>query len=377
MCQSAAIVNPANPINPNNKTGCYSNYNFGIFRVLLPWIDGFADDPANRAAKLAAAYIKLVQTHVFEPVGAYGVDAKPPVSGPQADAYAFSYGYPGTSAGHDWGDNSAGVGAAGWYLAINDIAKVLYSLNKNDGRILTTAQMQDMEATRMGWDATQDGTGYRWVEKNGGWGWGSTTLSTTIALFGPGVYGALFVNSDISGPGLQSNWKECAKCQTLVFAGNASAGTCPAGGTHNNTQGKNYLVAMTSSGLIGQANWRWCNKCQALSFAGSSSLGSCSGGGQHDHTGSGNYVLAQTSGGALPADSQSNWKWCKKCQVLAYAADTSKACGAGGLHDYSASGNYIVGYAVGADVVLREAYMKALKPKPTIQIVMAGDAVTR
>ena len=37
-------------------------------------IDGFVDDPPNRAAKLAAAYMKIVQKHVFEPVGAQGVD---------------------------------------------------------------------------------------------------------------------------------------------------------------------------------------------------------------------------------------------------------------------------------------------------------------
>jgi CubicO group peptidase (beta-lactamase class C family) len=362
-CQGSAVVNPANPINPNNKTPCYSNYNFSIFRILLPWINGFVDDPANRPAKLAAAYIKLVQTNVFEPVGAVGVDAKPPATGPQANAYAFAYAYPGTSSGYDWGDNSLGAGAAGWYLAIDDIAKVLYSLNKNDGRILTTTQVNDMETTRMGWDTTQDGSGYRWVEKNGGWGGGGGSISTSIALFGPGVYGALFMNSDFSGPGLQNNWKQCTKCRTLVFAGNASAGACPSGGTHNNTQGQNYLVAMTSSGIAGQSNWRWCNKCQALSFAGNPSPGSCSAGGQHDHTGSGNYVLAQTAGGALPDDSQENWRWCKKCQVLAFAGSPSTACAAGGIHDYSASGNYVLGYVVGADTVLREAYMKALKAK--------------
>ena len=39
----------------------------------------------NRAAKLAAAYVKLVQKYVFEPVGAVGVDAKPPASRPAGD----------------------------------------------------------------------------------------------------------------------------------------------------------------------------------------------------------------------------------------------------------------------------------------------------
>ena len=198
-CQPSSVVDPANPINPNDKSPCYSNYNFSIFRVLLPMIDGFVDDPAHRAAKLAAAYIKIVEANVFEPVGAQGVDAKPPATGQQAIGYAFSYKFPGTASGHDWGDDSLGVGAAGWYLAIDDIAKVLYSLNKNDGRILTSAQVHDMETTPLGWDVKADSTGYRWVEKNGGWGWNGTTLSTSVALFGPGVFGALFINSDISG----------------------------------------------------------------------------------------------------------------------------------------------------------------------------------
>jgi len=50
-CQGANVVNPANPINLNDKSPCYSNYNFSIFRVLLPWIDGFVDDPGKSPRK--------------------------------------------------------------------------------------------------------------------------------------------------------------------------------------------------------------------------------------------------------------------------------------------------------------------------------------
>ena len=195
-CQGPTVQDPPNPINPNDKSPCYSNYNFSIFRVLLPWIDGVVDDPVNRATKLAAAYVKLVKKHVFEPVCAMGVDTKPPTTGPQVNAYALSYKFPGAASGHDWGDNTLGAGAAGWYLSIDDIAKVLSSLNKNDGRILTSTQLQDMQSTPMGWDTMTDATGYRWVEKNGGWKWNGTSISTSIALFGPGVFGALFINSD-------------------------------------------------------------------------------------------------------------------------------------------------------------------------------------
>lgn len=364
-CQPASVANPANPINPNNKSPCYSNYNFSIFRVLLPVIDGFADDSADRAAKLADAYIRIVQKLVFEPVGAQGVDAKPPTLGPQASGYAFSYKYPGTTSGYDWGDNSLGVGAAGWYLSIEDIAKVLYSLNKNDGRILTPGQLDDMVTTPLGWDSKTDSAGDRWIEKNGGWGANGTSISTSIALFGAGVFGALFVNSDILGPGLQNNWQWCNKCQGMTFAGNANLGECPASGLHNHAGSRNFCLAMGGSGSPStQNNWRWCNKCEALSFGGSTSLGKCSGGGVHDHAGSGEYFLAMRGSDGVPQDSQDNWRWCNKCQVLAFAGNSSAgACAAGGQHDHTGSGNYMLRYVVGADTVLYEAYVKALKPK--------------
>jgi hypothetical protein len=270
----------------------------------------------------------------------------------------------------DWGDDSLGVGAAGWYLAVDDIDKVLNSLNRNDGRVLTSAQLADMIATPMGWDTQTDGTGYRWVEKNGGWGANGTTISTSIALFGPGVFGALFMNSDYSGAGLQTNWKWCSKCQTLCFAGNASPGKCPAGDkgdgvgdNHNTSSSLTYLVAMNNSVPGGQTNWRWCNKCQALAFAGSASPGKCSGGGNHDHAGSGNYALPQKGAAAIPSYTQDNWKWCSRCQVLSFAGNaTTGPCAAGGNHDHAGSGDYYLGYAIGADTVLHDSYIKALKP---------------
>jgi hypothetical protein len=306
-----------------------------------------------------------VQENVFDPVGAPGVDAKPPASGPQANAYAFSYKYPGTTSGVDWGDKTLEVGAAGWYLAIDDIAKVLYSLNKNDGRILSAAQLQDMEATPLGWDTQTDGTGYRYVQKNGGWGWNGTTITTSIALFGPGVYGALFINSDLLGTNLQNNWQWCNKCQTLAYAGSANLGDCPAGGLHDHTGSNNYCISMATPAPAGtQSNWRWCKKCEALCFGGSGAPGKCPQGGTHDHSGSGNYNLASRGAGALPPESQENWRWCKKCEVLAFGGTASPgACAAGGQHDHSSSGNYVLRFVVGADVILRQAYMSALKPK--------------
>jgi hypothetical protein len=76
-----------------------------------------------------------------------------------------------------------------------------------------------MQKTPLGWHVTADGSGYRWVEKNGGWGANGTTITTSIALFGPGVFGALFINSDVLGPGLQNNWQWCKNARRSAAPG--------------------------------------------------------------------------------------------------------------------------------------------------------------
>jgi hypothetical protein len=89
-----------------------------------------------------------------------------------------------------------------------------------------------------------------------------------------------------------------------------------------------------------QANWRWCNRCQALYFAGASSgPGPCVAGGLHDATGSGNYILGTSS--SLPG--QANWRWCNRCMCLFYGGDrTLGVCVAGGPHSLGGSGEYRV-----------------------------------
>ncbi len=187
---------------------CYSNYNFGIFRILLPKIAGLPEDKnlVTRPQTLADQYVKLVQQNVFDLVGQPGVSCKPPTQNPAASSYAFAYRYPGSKSGFDWVDNSLGCGAAGWYLSVEDISKVLISLNAGDGKILTKDQVETMRQKQLGWDVDKDTE----VEKNGGWGarcdaFGKKceTISTSVAIFGPvtgpRVIGVLFINSDISG----------------------------------------------------------------------------------------------------------------------------------------------------------------------------------
>ncbi|MGC4061127.1 MAG: serine hydrolase domain-containing protein [Aquabacterium sp.] len=211
MCQGSDVINPANPVNVNNQSWCYSNYNFAIMRVLLPKVAGFAEDAnqATRPTTLANQYVSLVQQNVFNLVGQTGVTCKPPVG---STNYAFAYKTPASSAkGTDFGDVSDICGAAGWYLSVHDMAKVMLSLNAKDGKILAASGGKDLFETMrqrgLGWDVDVSTE----LEKNGGWGANCNgnkvcdNITTSVAMFGPvtgpRVLGVLFINSNITGGG--------------------------------------------------------------------------------------------------------------------------------------------------------------------------------
>jgi hypothetical protein len=142
----------------------------------------------------------------------------------------------------------------------------------------------------------------------------------------------------------QDNWRWCKKCQGLAFAGNPSPGACPAGGTHDHAGSGNYRVIQDPPILppFSQDDWRWCNKCQGLAFGGNPTPGACPAGGTHDHAGSGNYSLMQNTPVSIPL-TQADWRWCNKCQGLAFGGNRSPGpCPAGGTHDHAGSGNYAV-----------------------------------
>ena len=91
-----------------------------------------------------------------------------------------------------------------------------------------------------------------------------------------------------------------------------------------------------------QNNWRWCNKCEGLAFAGNQTQGVCPTGGAHDHSSSGNYSLFKDVYLPIPY-AQENWRWCRKCEGLTFAGNSDLgACPAKGTHDHTGSGNYQV-----------------------------------
>ena len=124
----------------------YSNWNFGIFRILLPVVDGFNAFSGDFQWPMADRYIQIVQQNVFAPVGVSNVVPMPPTTGYQSDKYALAYKWPGASSGLDHGNFRDRVGAYGWWLSIENIIPVLRSLNNNDGKILSSTQLSDMRS---------------------------------------------------------------------------------------------------------------------------------------------------------------------------------------------------------------------------------------
>ena len=205
-CTVASVVDPPHAINPNDNGRCYSNYNFSIFRILLPRVAKLKK--AKAAHIFARQYVRLVQENVFDRVGQMNVKCMPPTNQPDSSTYAFAYKFPGSTAGADWGDESLKCGAQGWYLSVKDIAKVLLSINARDGKILAEAggmhQFEDMRTRWLGWDTRLDTE----LQKDGGYGscdgaGNCAEISTSVAIFGPvtgpRLVAVLFMNSNISG----------------------------------------------------------------------------------------------------------------------------------------------------------------------------------
>jgi len=165
----------------------------------------------------------------------------------------------------------------------------------------------------------------------------------------------------------QTGWRWCSKCQGLFFAGGASQGICPADrGAHDGAASGAYTLDDDAPHAGGQSSWRWCGKCQGLFFGGGAGQGTCpADGGGHDGSASGDYTL-DFEGAAAPADAQSGWRWCDRCQGLFFAggAATAGNCPAGGAHSGQASGAYVVKHQPA--VLMATAFMNLKLATPEI-----------
>jgi hypothetical protein len=155
----------------------------------------------------------------------------------------------------------------------------------------------------------------------------------------------------------QNGWRLCRKCAGMFFGWSLVspkfgdvplppfAGTCAAGGLHDQSGSGDYWLATNSPFDPGQPLWRRCNKCACMFYAGHGA-GRCPAGGGHDSYASGDYSIMQNVGTSA---GQNNWRWCNKCQGLFFGGwSGSGVCPAPSRirgkhgHDQTGSGDYCV-----------------------------------
>ncbi len=189
---------------PNKAMAKYNNLNFGMFRVLLPYMEGFSDpdpDPATRASALAKFYIDYIQKNVLQPAGVTGADCKAPAGTKKILSYPLPA---GATHGTDFGDWTLACGAGGWVMTVGDLYKIVLSLNSGN-TLLTAAQRQQMDSNCLGWDCSVQNQ-FDYVGKNGILnGPGNTVwLYTYFGIFKGTVPVVVVINSD-SPSGLNIN----------------------------------------------------------------------------------------------------------------------------------------------------------------------------
>lgn len=144
----------ADGVQLSDKTAAqYNNLNFGMFRVLLPYMEGFSDsdpDPATRASALAKFYIDYIQKNVLQPAGVTDADCKAPTGTKKILSYPLPA---GAAHGTDFGDWTLQCGSGGWVMTVGDLYNVMLKLN-NGNTLLTAVQRQQMDSNCLGWDCS-------------------------------------------------------------------------------------------------------------------------------------------------------------------------------------------------------------------------------
>jgi CubicO group peptidase (beta-lactamase class C family) len=136
----------------------YDNANFAIFRIALPYMEGWTDPgAATRDQASSDYYVGHMKKHVFEPVGITDAATKPS----QDPTQFCALGYPnpwGNTPGDNWGDWTTRCGGGGWVLTAGDVYHVMNSL-LYDTKLLDDSNpehldKQTMNANCLGWDCS-------------------------------------------------------------------------------------------------------------------------------------------------------------------------------------------------------------------------------
>ncbi|MBO0931788.1 serine hydrolase [Fibrella aquatilis] len=179
-----------------DKSYTYQNQNFALFRIIIPYLNGFSDPGvANRPMALATAYLAYMNANVFAPAGIKNVTAKPAATNP-----TLFYPFPaGNVSGTDFGDSTLYSAGSGIHLSMNELNQLLGKLRFTD-TVLNAQQRKLMDDHQLGWYRGNVTNGTQ--VSHGGFLWfpspnGSGTLNTSFYDFSIGVQVTLIHNSPV------------------------------------------------------------------------------------------------------------------------------------------------------------------------------------
>jgi CubicO group peptidase (beta-lactamase class C family) len=170
----------------------YNNFDFTIFRDMLPFMEGVRD-PGPAATRFFIAY---VQRQVFDPVG-----VKNARCAPVRDAMLmYLPPYTGTAPGRPAPVGPSGCSGGGWFMSPAGMLRVLDGLISGTS-LLSGRQRQLMDGNCLGWDCSiASQTGYR--GKYGGICDGPACLQTFFGILAGTIPVVIVTNS--TGPLLQT-----------------------------------------------------------------------------------------------------------------------------------------------------------------------------
>ncbi len=133
----------------NRGQYCYQNANFGLFRVLIPALMGYAftGNQQTDDQQTQQRYLTSVQETIFSKVGLTGIVPTYPTGSP---TYTYDYPYSGV-AGWSPGSFFSVLGAYGWYLSPREAGKLYATvLSSDDQNVLTTAYKDSLLTNNLG-----------------------------------------------------------------------------------------------------------------------------------------------------------------------------------------------------------------------------------
>jgi D-alanyl-D-alanine carboxypeptidase len=143
--------------NPSKPTDVYSNMNFAIFRVIIPYMNNknaclsmeAGINSATFENWLSDQYIKYMQDNIFTPIGLANVNCTPLTntammySEPINNQVGFAAATPG-----DW---KQFCGGGGFYMSTVEIARFMVYLTHTN-LLLDQTQRTEMDSKFLGWD---------------------------------------------------------------------------------------------------------------------------------------------------------------------------------------------------------------------------------